>query len=256
MDLFHSVVLGVIEGLTEFLPISSTGHLIVAVHLFAIEHTPFVKTFEIAIQLGAILAVVVYFFKTILRSMEVWKKVLVAFVPTALVGAVAYPFIKTYLIGNDGVVLTALFIGGLAIIVIELLVKDGEKPRPVAALTYRESFWVGLFQSLAMIPGVSRSAATILGGRCIGLPRVAIVEFSFLLAVPTMAVATGYDLIKTAPLFSSYEVLLLSVGFVVSFAVALGSIAFFLRFVQSRTLIVFGVYRILAATIFWILLMY
>src|SRR3989344_556569 len=186
MDIAQAVFLGFIEGVTEFLPISSTGHLILATEVLGISHTEFQKSFEIIIQLGAILAVVVLYWRSLLQ-VEIIKKIAVAFLPTVAVGFLLYSFIKTYLIGNPVVVVWALLIGGIALIVFELLHREREGTTgDIRSMSYKQAAFVGLAQAVAVVPGVSRSAATILGGLLLGMKRVAIVEFSFLLAVPTM----------------------------------------------------------------------
>ena len=255
MSIFDAAILGIVEGITEFLPISSTGHLILTSELLHITQSEYLKSFEIAIQLGAILSVIVLYFKKFLQ-IELLKKLFVAFLPTAVIGLLLYKVLKTYLLGNDIVVLTSLFLGGIALIGFELLhQKPLEATADLENISYRQSFLIGLCQSVAIIPGVSRSAATIIGGLFLGLERKTIVEFSFLLAVPTMLAATGLDLIKNAGSFSASEFGTLAVGFVVSFIVALGSIAFLLRFIQKNTFIPFGIYRIVAALLFFFFVM-
>ena len=255
MNFFDAAVLGLIEGLTEFLPVSSTGHLILAGHLLGIPDTDFLKTFEIAIQAGAIGAGIVLSWKSFL-NLEITKRVLVGFVPTALIGFALYRLIKTYLLGNEYVVLAALAVGGVALIVFERLHKESaEATDDISRMSYGQAVGIGLFQSIAVIPGVSRSGASILGGLLLGLRRTATVEYSFLLAVPTMGAATALDLFKSYALFSAGDALALVVGFVTAFVVALVVIQFFLRFVRTQTFISFGVYRVLAAAAFFLFLM-
>lgn len=255
MDIFHAFILGVVEGLTEFLPVSSTGHLILASRLLHLPETEFLKTFEISIQLGAILAVVVLYWRLLFLNIEVMKRIAIAFLPTAIIGLVAYKSIKV-LLGSETVVLWTLLLGGIALIVFELWHKEKEDAfADVATLPYKTTFFIGLFQSIAMIPGVSRSGATILGGLFLGIRRKTIVEFSFLLAVPTMAAATGLDLLKNASAFSMDQFGVLSVGFVTAGIVAFLSIRFLLRFVQTHTFIPFGAYRIVLALLFFALVL-
>jgi undecaprenyl-diphosphatase len=249
MNLLDSAILGVVEGITEFLPISSTGHLILASSLLGLPSTEFLKTFEIAIQLGAILAVLALYWKRFL-DLAVLKKVAVAFVPTAVIGLALHDLAKEHLLGNQAVVLWALGLGGVLLIAFELLHKEQESASAdLASISYKQAALVGVFQAVAIVPGVSRSAATILGGLLVGIRRMAIVEFSFLLAAPVMMAATGLDLAKSASLFSAGDFGNLAVGFVVSFVVALFSIRFLLKFVRTHTFIPFGVYRILVALI-------
>lgn len=255
MTPFDALILGIVEGVTEFLPISSTGHLILASSLLQIPSSDFLKTFEISIQLGAILAVVVLYWRSFL-NIEILKRIAVAFIPTGIIGLAFYKVAKTYLLGNEAVVLWALALGGLALIVFELFhTEEAGATEGAQHITYGQAVLVGLFQAVAIVPGVSRSAATILGGLLIGIKRVTIVEFSFLLAVPTMGAATGLDLLKSADSFSSDEFVPLATGFVVSFLVALAAIQFLLRFVRSRSFIAFGIYRIVVAILFfWLVL--
>jgi undecaprenyl-diphosphatase len=255
MTILHSLILGIVEGITEFLPISSTGHLILASALLKIPQTEFLKSFEIVIQLGAIFAVVVLYFKQLLR-IDIIKKLIVAFIPTGIIGLALYKIVKTHLLGNEYLVLLMLALGGIALIVFELLHKeDPAAPHGIESISYKQSFLVGLFQSIAIIPGVSRSAATIVGGLLIGIPRATILEFSFLLAVPTMAAATGLDLFKHYSAFSSADFGVLAIGFITSFIVAMLSIRFLLSFVRTRTFISFGVYRIVLALLFWLIIL-
>ncbi len=255
MTIFESIVLGVVEGITEFLPVSSTGHLILTSSLLGIEHTEFVKTFEIAIQFGAILSVVVLYWRSFL-DVEVLKRLAAAFLPTAIIGLTAYNFIKAYLLGNELVVVAALALGGIALIVFELIHKEHDGfADGLHQITYKQAFLVGIFQSIAIVPGVSRSAATILGGLFLGIRRVSIVEFSFLLAVPTMLAATVLDLLKTKVAFTQSEWTALGVGFVVAFLVALASIVWLLRYVRTHTFIPFGIYRIVIAALFFFIML-
>jgi len=252
MDLLQSILLGVIEGVTEFLPISSTGHLILATEFLGIPHTEFQKSFEIIIQLGAILAVIALYWRSFLNP-ETLKKLFVAFLPTAAVGFLLYSFIKTYLIGNPLVVVWALALGGICLIVFELLHKESaEATAEVKDMNYKQAALVGLAQAAAVVPGVSRSAATILGGLMLGLKRTTIVEFSFLLAVPTMIAATGFDTLQVGSSFSTDQMGLLIAGFLTSFVVAMLAIKFLLSFVKTHSFIGFGVYRIALAALFFL----
>ena len=251
---FQAIVLGIVEGITEFLPISSTGHLILASKLMNLAETPFVKSFMIIIQLGSILAVVVLYWKKIWSNSDIWKKVIVAFIPTAVIGLILYKVVKTYLLGNVMITILALAIGGVVLVFFERWVK---RPVPTeagsAGLTYMQSFWVGVFQAIAIIPGVSRSAATIVGGQLIGVEKRAMIDFSFILAIPTMLAATGLDLIKNASSFSSDQFGMLSLGFIVSFIVALLAVRTFLSYIQKNSFAAFGIYRILVAILFLVL---
>ena len=255
MNIIQSIILGIVEGATEFLPISSTGHLILASSLLGIMQSDFVKTFEIVIQLGAILAVLFFYWRSFL-DWTLLKKIIVAFIPTGIIGLALYHVAKAYLIGNEWVVLVALLLGGIALIVFEKW--HGETPgaHDLTTLSYRDAALIGVAQSVAIIPGVSRSAATVLGGMSLGLSRAAIVEFSFLLAVPTMAAATGLDLFKSSANFSTHEWLLLAVGFFVSFVVALAAIRWLLNYIRQHSFVAFGIYRIVLSLAFAAFLLY
>ncbi|MFA5128440.1 MAG: undecaprenyl-diphosphate phosphatase [Patescibacteria group bacterium] len=253
MTFFHAIILGIVEGVTEFLPVSSTGHLILTSKLFQLPSTEFLKSFEIAIQLGAILAVVVLYWKSFFVKFEILKKIIVAFLPTAALGLIFYKIVKQFLLGSEEVVLWALFLGGVFLIIFEW--KYSEKPDAVDGvekITWRQAIVIGLFQSVAIIPGVSRAAATIVGGLILGLKRKTIVEFSFLLAVPIMVAATGLDLLKSGGNFSLREFGLIAIGFAFSFFTALAAIKFFLNFIKNHSFIFFGVYRVLLALVWWV----
>lgn len=251
MTYLDTIILGIIEGVTEFLPVSSTGHLILASHLLGIPDGGFTATFNIAIQLGAIAAVTLLYFKDLLR-IPVLTRLLVAFIPTGIIGFLLYKIIKTYFLGNELLVVTMLALGGVALIVFELFYKEKpDAPVDVTSITYTQSFIIGLCQSLAMVPGVSRSAATIVGGLLMGIRRTAIVEFSFLLAVPTMVAATGYDLLKSYDTLTFDNLGLLLSGFLTAFVVALLAMRFLLAYVRKYSFLPFGIYRILLAALFF-----
>lgn len=252
MNYFQALILSVIEGVTEFLPISSTGHLILASDILKITQTEFVKSFEIIIQLGAILAVVFLYRKTLVEKIVIWRKILIAFLPTAVIGFIFYKLIKQYLLGNTIVTLAALFVGGIIIILLEKAYKiKNNRLDDINQLSDKKSFGVGLIQSISMIPGVSRAAATIFGGMSLGMDRKAAVEFSFLLAIPTMLAATGLDLLKSNFNFTLHQYFLLAIGFFGAFVVAYFTVKHFLRYIQNHNFILFGIYRIILAILFW-----
>ncbi len=256
MTWFHAIALGVVEGLTEFLPVSSTGHLILASELLRVPDSEFLKSFGIAVQLGAILAVLAVSWRRLLLDRRIFLRVAAAFVPTAVIGLALYGVVKTYLLGNAAVVVAALVLGGAALIAFEKLFKPSAAPKAdLAAMSYKDAVLVGLAQSVAMIPGVSRSAATILGGMGLGWSRAAIVEFSFMLAIPTMAAATGLDLLKSGFAFSASEFGLLALGMATAFVVAYASVKWFLGYVRTHDFTAFGVYRIFAGLAFWFLIL-
>ncbi len=255
MDILQVIILSIVEGISEFLPISSTGHLIIASEILKISQSNFVKDFEIFIQLGAILAVVVLYFKSFIQSKIIWQKVLAAFLPTAIIGFILFKFIKNYLLGNLYITLISLFIGGILLIILELIHKEKDHhTAKIEEISFKNAFIIGLAQALAVIPGVSRSAATIIAALFLGTKRKAAAEFSFLLAVPTMLAATTLDLAKANFSYSSSEWTGLITGFLGSFITALIIIKLFLRYIQKHSFISFGIYRIITAIIFWLLL--
>ncbi|MEO8337686.1 MAG: undecaprenyl-diphosphate phosphatase [bacterium] len=252
MSLLHALVLGIVEGITEFLPISSTAHLILASHVLKLADTEFLKSFEIIIQLGAILSVVVLYWSKF-WNWDVLKKLVVAVIPTGVIGLTVYKAIKGYLLGNVTVVLLALFIGGIALIIFERFQVRNDEDVDFSQITYKKAFLIGLFQAIAVIPGVSRSAATIVGGSLIGVTKRTIVEFSFMLAVPTMLAASGLELAKNyKTLNGNYE--MLAVGFVVSFITAIVAIKSFLGYIKTRDFSVFGWYRIVLAVVYFLVI--
>ena len=251
MSLLHALVLGIVEGITEFLPVSSTAHLILTSHLLRIAESEFVKSFEIIIQLGAILSVVVLYWSRF-WNWDVLKKLVVAVIPTGVIGLTVYKAIKGYLLGNIPVVLAALLVGGIALIIFERF-QQGRTGTDAdfSEITYRKAFLIGLFQAIAVIPGVSRSAATIVGGSLIGVSKRTIVDFSFMLAVPTMIAASGLELVKgRSALAGHYD--MLAVGFVVSFITAIIAIKSFLGYIKTRDFSAFGWYRIALAVVYFL----
>ncbi len=253
MDFLQTVILSIIEGITEFLPISSTGHLVLASRLLDISQTEFVKSFEIIIQLGSVCAIVFLYWKTLSKNTEVWKKIITAFIPTAIVGFILYKIVKSFLLGNSLITLFALFIGGTLIIVLEKLYKEKDHHADnIEKISYKNAFLIGVFQSISVVPGVSRSAATIIPALFLGTKRKTAVEFSFLLAIPTMLAATTLDLVKSKFSFTTSEYSMLGVGFIGAFIVAVIAVKFLLSFIKKHTFIPFGIYRIILAIVFWL----
>jgi undecaprenyl-diphosphatase len=251
MDYLQAVILSIVEGLTEFLPVSSTGHLVLASKILSIAQTDFVKSFEIIIQLGAIFAIVFLYWKTISKNKEVWKKIIIAFIPTAIIGFFFYKIIKTLFLVNPTITLFALFVGGLLLIFLEKIHKEKDNHSDsIEKISFRNAFLIGVFQSISVIPGVSRSAATIIPALFLGTKRKTAVEFSFLLAIPTMLAATALDLVKSKFSFTLSEYSILITGFIGSFIVAILAVKFLLNFIKKHTLIPFGIYRIILAIVF------
>jgi undecaprenyl-diphosphatase len=253
MSIIQSIVLSIIEGLTEFLPISSTGHMILASSIMNIPEDAFVKTFEISIQIGAIFAIVLMYARRFLQGISIYLKLAVAFIPTGIIGFLAYPYIKAYLF-NPTVVSSSLILGGIILILIDKkVVGQQSKTETLEKISYKNAFFIGLFQSVSMVPGVSRAAATIVGGIFNGLDKKQAIEFSFLLAVPTMFAATGYDLYKTSIQFTGNEIFLLFLGLIVAFITAWIAVKVFVRIVQNYGFKYFGYYRIIIGILFLLL---
>lgn len=249
MTLTQALILGIVEGITEFLPISSTAHLLIAQKLAGIPLTPDLISFDIAIQLGAILAVVVMSGKRLLTHKKLLSLVIIAFVPTALIGLVMYDVVTSILFRSTTGMLLALIVGGVVMILVEKYKKEGTKTE----LTWKDAFLIGVFQSLAMMPGVSRAAATIIGGMLLGVTRKDAVEFSFLVAIPTMLAATTLDLINNPSILQQETLAPFAVGFLAAFVMALLSIRWLRTFISTNTFTPFGVYRIVVAfALFWI----
>ncbi len=250
MTIIHSLLLGIIEGVTEFLPISSTAHLIIAAKALGTPDSAFLKSFLISIQLGAILSVAVLYARTLWQNPRLIGKIATAFIPTAIIGLGVYSLVKDYLMESLPLIATALLLGGAVLIVLEKYFahrnRDNTKiEEDIHTVSYRQAFFIGVFQTLAVIPGVSRSAATIMGGLSLGVSRKNIVEFSFLLALPTMAAATALDLYKTPPVLQGNELLIWIVGLITAFITAVLGIKFFLKFIQKHDFQIFGWYRII-----------
>jgi undecaprenyl-diphosphatase len=252
IDLIKYIILAIIEGLTEFLPVSSTGHMILAESIMKVEDKEFGQTYEIAIQLGAIMAVVIMYFKRFFVGINIYIKLMVAFLPTGIIGFLAYKSIKLYLF-NPYVVSVSLIIGGVLLI---LLDKWSEQKvteyKEVEDISLLGALKIGFIQCLSMIPGVSRSAATIFGGIFSGFNRKQAAEFSFLLAIPTMFAATGYDLLKNKDSITSDNALILLIGCVVAFIVAFVAIKGFIAFLTKYGFKHFGYYRIALGVLFLI----
>lgn len=255
MNYLQTMVLSIIEGVTEFLPISSTGHLILASDLLKIPLTEFQKSFEIIIQFGAILSVVFLYRKTLVSSFTVWKKILIAFLPTGILGLTLYKLIKQYLLGNSIIVIISLLLGGIFLILLEKLYKNEDSHiEKIEDVDLKTALLIGVFQAISMVPGVSRAAATIFGGLYLGLTRKTAVEFSFLLAIPTMFAATILDLYKSNFEFTTFEYSQLILGLTGAFITAYLTVKYFLDFIKKHTFSAFGIYRIIIAVVFWLLI--
>lgn len=250
MNWFDVIVLAIIEGLTEFLPISSTGHMIIAQNVLGIESSEFLKTFIVNIQFGAILSVVVLYFKRFFKSLNFYYTLFIAFLPAALFGFILGDYIDK-LLENVIVVAIALLLGGVVFLFIDSWFKNSTNEKEP---TYKNALVIGLFQCIAMIPGVSRSAATIIGGLTQKLCRKSAAEFSFFLAVPTMFAASAYKLLKTYTIINNQNFKYLLVGNIVSFIVAMLAIKFFIFFLTKYGFKWFGWYRLILGIILLVLL--
>lgn len=259
MTILQSIILAIVEGLTEFLPVSSTGHMIIASTIMGINNDDFVKMFEVVIQFGAILSVVMLYWKKFMpgnKSMWQWfefyLKLLVAFIPSAVIGLLFHDYIKQ-LLGSVTVVAISMLAGGIILLFIDRIFKshDDTEEKPV---TYPMAFKIGVFQVISMIPGVSRSAATIIGGMSQRLSRRQAAEFSFFLAVPTMAAASLLDLFEYYESITASNLVPLATGFVVAFFVAMIAIKAFVGFLTRHGFKVFGYYRIIVGAILLLLI--
>lgn len=252
MITIHIIILGIVEGITEFLPISSTAHLEITQQILRIPTTDFIKSFNIAIQLGAIGAVVLLYAKKIFNSSKYFLNICIAFIPTGIIGLLLYKIIKEFLLGNIILASSMLILGGIIIIFFE--VKDKKNPivpssKTIELLSIRELLILGSLQALAVVPGVSRSGAIIIGGRILGLSSIVITEFSFLLAIPTMLAATAYDLLKSGFSFGADEWGTIGIGFIVSFITALLVVRWLIKYVQTHSFAIFGWYRVIIGAI-------
>ncbi|MCR6638946.1 MAG: undecaprenyl-diphosphate phosphatase [Sporocytophaga sp.] len=252
MNFIEAIILAIVEGLTEFLPVSSTGHMIITSALMGINEQEFTKIFTVQIQFGAILSVVILYWKRFFTSLDFYYKLFVAFLPAAAIGFLLGDFIDS-LLENVIVVASTLLLGGIFLLFVDRIFNP-LKGKSLEELSFKNSLIIGFFQCIAMIPGVSRSAATIIGGMAQNLNRKSAAEFSFFLAVPTMFAASGYKLLKDYKAIDASNLNILIVGNVVAFIVALLAIKFFIGFVTKYGFKVFGYYRIALGLILLILL--
>lgn len=254
MSLFEAIIIAIVEGITEYLPVSSTGHMIITSSLLGIHKDEFTKLYEVAIQLGAILAVVVLYWRKFFdfSKWQFYVKLIIAVIPAIILGKLFSDTIDAML-ESPTTVAISLLVGGIILLFIDRLfnhpVIDKEEK-----ITYKQAFLIGVWQCLAMIPGVSRSASSIIGGMQQKLTRKLAAEFSFYLAVPTMCAATGYKLMQGYETFTTDHIQLLVIGNVVAFIVAIIAIKFFIGFLQKHGFRLFGWYRIIAGIILLILI--
>lgn len=253
MTLFHTLILGIIEGLTEFLPISSTAHLIITSKFLNISQTNFLKLFEVFIQSGAILVVIFLYFKYLVKNQKLIKYIIFSFLPTALIGFIFHKIIKNIFFESFNLIIFSLFFIGILFILLEVFIKNKKilLKKKLDNINFFESFLIGFFQSLAIVPGVSRAGSVILTMMILGYKREEATLYSFLLAVPTILAAGFYDFYKERQIvFLNIDNLwILFFGFLVSFVFAYLSIKWFIDFVKKNSLLIFGIYRIILAVI-------
>ena len=250
MNYIQAIIIAIIEGITEFLPVSSTGHMILAQSLMHVQDPEFAKTFEIVIQLGAIMAVLLLYIKRFFVGINIYLKLFVAFLPTGIIGLLAYKAIKHYLF-NPFTVSISLIAGGVVLILLDKWsAQKRSEFKEVEDISYVGALKIGLIQCLSMIPGVSRAAATIFGGVFSGFDRKQAAEFSFLLAIPTMFAASGYDLLKEKDNIHHDDITILLLGAFVAFVVAIVAVKGFIAFLNKYGFKHFGYYRIILGVLF------
>lgn len=245
MDIFQAILIGIIEGFTEFLPISSTGHMIVATKFLGVEQDTLTKAYEVIIQFAAIIAVMlIYREKISLKKINLWIKLFIAFLPLAIVGFIFKDDIKALF--NIETVAWMFIIGGIVFLVVEYFYEEKENiVKEVEDVNYTQALWVGISQIFSLIPGTSRAGATIIGGLLTGLDRKTSSDFSFLLAIPVMGAVTAYDLLKHYKEFADANLVAFGIGFIVAFIVAYITVKLFLVFIQKFSFVPFGIYRII-----------
>lgn len=255
MTLFQSCVLAIVEGFTEFLPISSTGHMILVSYFLKVQQNITLETFEVVSQVGAIAAVVVLYSKR-LFEVHIIKKLIIAFIPTGIAGLLIFPYIKHFL-KSPLLVASTMTLGGVCILLVEKWYAKkiiSHEIKKEEEITYKEAFLLGIYQAIAIIPGVSRSGAMIIGGLTMKLERKLLTEFTFLLAVPTMILATIYTLYKKHSELIVTDLTPIIFGTCVSFVIALLVITYFLKYIRSHSFVIFGWYRIILGIILILIL--
>lgn len=258
MNLINALILGLVEGVTEFLPISSTAHLLIAGRFLHLTQTEFQTFFDIFIQSGAILAVVFIYFSYVIKNKHLWGKIIVSFIPTAIVGLVLEKIIKKYFFNSLPLIVGSMFLIGLIFIIFEYLIKNNKNflNKSVKDMSYLEAFLIGVGQSLAVVPGVSRSGIVMLAMMGQKFKRDESAVYSFLLAVPTLLAASGLELIKTniKVLTNTGNLVFLGVGFLASFVTAYIAVKWFIGYMQKNSLTYFGIYRIILSVLTFFML--
>jgi undecaprenyl-diphosphatase len=249
LDVIQAIIIGIIEGFTEFLPISSTGHMIVASKFLGVSQDHLTKAYEVIIQFAAIMAVLLLYKEKIsFKKISLWQKLFIAFLPLAIVGFIFKDVIKTLFTVET--VAWMFIVGGIVFLIVERFYKEeNSHTSDVEQVTYKQALWIGIAQIFSLIPGTSRAGATIIGGLLVGMDRKASAEFSFLLAIPVMAAVSGYDLLKHYSEFADAHWGAFIIGFITAFVVAYLTIKLFLVFLQRFTFVAFGWYRIILGII-------
>lgn len=252
MNIIHAIILGIVEGVLEFLPVSAAGNLTLVGRLMSIPSSDFIKIYEIVMQLGAVIAVLILYAKRLLVDHETIKKIIVAFIPTGVIGLLVYKIVKNFLLYNDTITVFSLIIGGIIILLVEYK-KIKPSTESISNISYKQAIAIGFIQTLAFIPGVSRSGATIVGAMLLGIERKAAVEFSFLLAIPTILAAGSYALLKDHSALAGANLLPMAVSFITALIFAIISVKTFLKFISSNNLKTFGFYRIIVGVLYSVL---
>ena len=249
MNAIHAIILGVVEGITEFLPISSTFHLIFSAKILGIQQNDFSKLFEVVIQSGAILSVLLLYFTDVVKDREIQKKIIFSFIPTAIIGLILHKIIKDVFFTADYLMLSVFIIVGVIFIISEYLVKKDKikLSKHLEPLTYKEAIIIGLVQALAVLPGVSRAGSVILGMMFLRFKREDAARYSFMLSIPTIFAASALDAFKMRKLLfsSSQDMILLSISFVAAFISSYFVVKWLISYLQKHTLTAFGWYRII-----------
>jgi len=249
MTLFDAIILGIVEGITEYLPVSSTAHLVLTAQLLGLKQDAFMKAYEIIVQIAPIFSVMLIYKERLIQSYSLWYKLIVSFIPTGIVGLLFHEQIEAMFSTNSTVAL--MIVTGVVFLLIEYFYK--EKSHHVDDLnrvSYQQAFFIGVFQILSLVPGISRSGVTILGAMLLGLKREAAMSFSFLLAIPTMGAASGYMMLKEYETILSGSAALLFVGFIISFIVGYIAVKSFLAIVARYNFTPFGIYLVVAGLLF------
>jgi len=249
MTIYEAVILGIVEGVTEFLPVSSTAHIALASQMMGVPQDDFMSSFNIIIQIAPIFSIMLIYMDTLFQSLEIWKKLIASFIPTGAIGFLFHHQIEAMFSANS-IVLWMIATGIFFLIIEFLYSKRGHSTKGLEDVTYKQAVMIGFIQALSLIPGVSRSGSTILGGMLLGLKRETSMSFSFLLAIPTMTAASGYTLLKDYSTLSFDGISMIAVGFSISFAVGFVAVKSFLAIVGKYNFTPFGIYLIASGILF------